>query len=88
MVLPSVDAFTKILRDLLLEVSDVGIQGGLAQPLEKNFLGDRIGRIGEASGRSISPTLQAQHAAIETASRNILYDLTVSRLRSRSHQCH
>ena len=76
-VLSSVDAFTQILKDLLRKAGQVRSEGEIVQPLEKQHFGDRIDYIGEAAGPGLVPTLQAQYAAIETASRNILYDLIV-----------
>ena len=80
-VLSSVDTFTQILKDLLRKAGQIRSEGEIVQPLEKQQFGDRIDRIGEAGGSGLVPTLQAQYAAIETASRNILYDLIVRDLR-------
>ncbi|KAL8789236.1 MAG: hypothetical protein Q9195_006945 [Heterodermia aff. obscurata] len=74
-VLSSVDTFTRILKDLLRKAGQVRSEGEIVQPLEKQQFGDRIDHIGRAAGTALVPTLQAQYAAIETASRNILYDL-------------
>lgn len=76
-VLSSVDTFTQILKDLLRKARQVRSKGEIVQPLEKQHFGDRIDHVGEAAGTGLVPTLQAQYAAIETASRNILYDLIV-----------
>ena len=78
-VISSVDSFTEALRNLLLEASKAKSNGHPTRSLDKSHFGDRIDRIGEASGKRIVPTLQAQYAAIETASRNILYDLIVGK---------
>ena len=76
-VVPSVGTFTKAFKDLLLKASEVQDDRHINQPLDKNLFGDRIDHFWEISGKRIVPTLQAQYAAIETASRNILYDLIV-----------
>ena len=76
-VVPSVGIFTKAFKDLLLKASEVRDDRPIDQPLDKSLFGDRIDHFWEISGERIVPTLQAQYAAIETASRNILYDLIV-----------
>ena len=76
-VLSSVDTFTQILKDLLRKAGHIRFEGEIVQPLEKQHFGNRIDHIGKAAGNGLVPTLQAQYAAIETASRNILYDLIV-----------
>ena len=78
-VLSSVDTFSQTLKDLLRQARQLRSEGEIVQPLEKQHFGDRIDRIGKAAGTGLGPTLQAQYAAIETASRNILYDLIVRR---------
>ena len=85
-VISSVDTFTEALRGLLLKASGVEHNGQITRPLDKGHFGDRINRIGETSGQRVVPTLQAQYAAIETASRNILYDLIVGELILHSQQ--
>ena len=75
----SVDAFAQILNDLLQKASEVKHDGGITQAVDKQPFQDRIRRIGEVSGTRLVSTLQAQYAAIETASRNIMYELIVRR---------
>ena len=79
-VVPSVGLFTKAFEDLLLKASEVQDDSHINQPLDKSLFGDRIDHFWETSGTRIVPTLQAQYAAIETASRNILYELIVRKL--------
>lgn len=76
-VLSSVDTFTQILKKLLSLANKARSKGNKSQPLDKQHFGDLIDHIGGTSGTKLVPTLQAQYAAIETASRNILYDLIV-----------
>lgn len=78
-IISSVDTFTEALRGLLSMASEVGHNGQITRPLDKSHFGDRINHIGETFGKRTVPTLQAQYAAIETASRNILYELIVGK---------
>ena len=76
-VISSVDKFTQILRELLSLANDARSKDNKSQSLDKQRFGNLIDHIGGTSGSKFVPTLQAQYAAIETASRNILYDLIV-----------
>ena len=76
-VLSSVDAFTRVLKDLLRKASDVKSEGTITQSLDKQTFGDQIDHIGKISGKRHFSTLESQYAAIETTSRNILFDLIV-----------
>lgn len=76
-MISSVDKFTEILRELLSLANEARSKGNKSQPLDKQHFGTLIDHVGGSPGSKFVPTPQAQYAAIETASRNILYDLIV-----------
>ena len=76
--LSSVETFTQSLKSLIHQARIVGPHGEIGQPLERRNFGDRVDQIGEAPSTKVGVSTPPQYAAIETAARDILYDLIVS----------
>ncbi|KAL8658351.1 MAG: hypothetical protein Q9226_001061 [Calogaya cf. arnoldii] len=76
--IPSVDKLTTSLRKLLERSNELKPDGGIEPPLtSKNFNGDVETIIRHAEG-GITTNTQDHYAALETACRNIFYDLLAS----------
>ena len=74
----SVEAYTTELRELLAQANIVKASGGIEPALTASHFKGGIENIGKLSG--FTAHSQAHYAAIETACRNIFYDLLVGQV--------
>lgn len=74
----SVETYTTELRKLLARAKTVKANGGIEPALTASNLEGGIEHIGKLSG--FTANNQAHYAAIETACRNIFYDLLVGQV--------
>ena len=72
----SVDEFTTLIQQLLAKAREVKPYGGLEPAVTIHYIGDGLNEIRRRSQDAIS----RDYAAVETACRNIFYDLVASKL--------
>ena len=79
----SVEAYTTELRKLLARTNNVKANGGIEPALMASDFEGGIGDIGKLSAHGLNSNIQAHYAAIETACRDIFYDLLVRQMTHR-----
>lgn len=75
--LASVDTYAEVLKKLLARAKNVKPTASIEPALVASDFGDTVGNIGKQSDGASVAKSQAHYAAIETACRNIFYDLLV-----------
>ena len=73
----SVASFTEVIQRLLAQARVVKPNTHIEPALVASDFGGDIGRLGTSSGGNFLANNQANYAAIETACRNIFYNLLV-----------
>lgn len=73
----SVDTYSAAMKNLLDRARCLKMEPGIEPPLSASDFAGEVEEIGKLSGGSFIANSQAHYAAIETACRNIFYDLLV-----------